>query len=81
MSYARLTEDRPELAKQLANRAAAHLMRGRPAEALLDCDEALAVRFPAHSADPTTSSNPRAVNFPVLGHESLFNNPLATQLH
>ncbi len=46
VSYARLTEDRSELAKQLANRAAAHLMRGRPAEALLDCDEALAVLPP-----------------------------------
>ncbi len=30
--------------KQLANRAAAHLMRGRPAEALFDCEAALKVR-------------------------------------
>ena len=52
VSYARFIEDRSVLAKQLANRAAAHLMRGRPAEALLDCDEALAVRLPGKKHRP-----------------------------
>lgn len=36
--------DRQEAAKQLVNRAAAHLMCGQPVEALLDCEQALEVR-------------------------------------
>ena len=57
---AQRTLDGPEAAKQLVNRAAAHLMRGHPAEALCDCEQALKVRVPTSGGVP---GRPRACPF------------------